>query len=502
MMAVHGAQSPMVSSTLLACVVAQLVLLQSVDSSECLETFSDKENYFPSSVQVSVAPRSQLSKISTIVQTAGLFSIDYGSSFKVITEHMAKEQYVLVQCGAPNVTEAEIDAVAPLPSQQHTRKTFRVPLRQIATESTVQLSYLHELGLADRVEFTSKYAVGPCWQKSKACNGGYEGAWGDAVTKATQDASVDAIFVDCSAAPCSSSSNPKEVHFSASQDPGPLNTAEHIKFMAAFFNKEDQANTIFAKTLRDYNNLIQAPAANAPKVAWIEFAAQSSWSAESFKVSMAGYKTRYITHAGGLNLDVSAMQSSIGSKLVVADVVPGVPLSGQKLTLATSGYSSKSEASTAFFAALADVDVVIDETYAPTPSSYSFSSFLTNFDLTSASALPFIANQKVFRIDGTISSENNLDWFESRLMHPQWVLGDLKDALHGTGGSRKYLRNIAASESPQVITSSSCTTLLPACNDATTSEAIPLLFTPASVSPSMRLAAPLVVVFLLLLAGA
>jgi len=291
------------------------------------------------------------------------------------------------------------------------------------------------------------------------------------------------------------------VHFSASQDPGALHTAEHIKFMAAFFNKEIEANTHFAKTVQDYNNLVQTPAAEAPKVAWIEFAAESQWSAESFKVSMAGYKTRYVTDAGGANLDVSAMQSSIGPKLAVGDVVPGLPLSGQKLTLATADYASKSEASAAFWAALADVDVVIDETYAPIPSSYSFSTFLDNFNLSDASTLPFIANKTVFRIDGTISSDNNLDWFESRLVHPQWVLADLKYALHGSDVSKRYLRNIAALEAPQVISSSSCTTSLPACNQASAPAEIPMLFSPA-VSSAMRQAAPLVAVLMLLFASA
>ena len=44
---------------------------------------------------------------------------------------------------------------------------------------------------------------------------------------------------------------------SATSDPGPLNRAEWIKFVAAFFNKEAQANTLFANIVASYQNLQQ-----------------------------------------------------------------------------------------------------------------------------------------------------------------------------------------------------------------------------------------------------
>lgn len=52
------------------------------------------------------------------------------------------------------------------------------------------------------------------------------------------------------------------VLLSAADDPGPLNRAEYIKYMAAFFNKESLANTLFNQTVARYE-AIKAAAAKA-----------------------------------------------------------------------------------------------------------------------------------------------------------------------------------------------------------------------------------------------
>merc|ERR1719174_145282 len=100
------------------------------------------------------------------------------------------------------------------------------------------------------------------------CNGGYEGQWGNATLREFQDASVTAVLSDCSP-PCTGGDGPKAIYVSASQDVGPLHTAEHIKFLAAFFNKEFQANLFFAETVQAYNELMVEPDDTSPKVAWI-----------------------------------------------------------------------------------------------------------------------------------------------------------------------------------------------------------------------------------------
>lgn len=439
-------------------------------SSSCLETYNDGDSIFPTEVRMSIASRGEFSADPAIVEAASLVSISYGSHFKVLTEALSREQYVLVQCGAPEVSDAEVDAVAPLP-EGHERKRFTIPLQEIATESTVQLSFLEALGVADRVRFVSSYAVGACWQKALGCDAGYAGQWGDATLRATQDAAVTAVLSDCTP-PCHEGEDPNVIHFSASQDVGPLHTAEHIKFLAAFFNKEAEANSIFAGTVEAYNDLMTAPASSSPKVAWVS---KDSYGSR-FVLSLATYKTNFVTDAGGRNIGEDEVRSSAGSNLQVTDAVAGSPGSGQTLSLGFSDFADVPAAAAALVAALADVDVIIDETYASVPSDYNMESFLSEFGITSDSTLPAIVGQKVFRLDGTLSESDGMDWFESRLAHPQWVLQDLARAFRGEGETFRYLRNIATGETPHVVEVAHCTTQLPACGDVTSPADIPVLF--------------------------
>jgi len=202
-------------------------------------------------------------------QFAALFTIKYGRYFKVVEEHRSKEQYVLTHCGCGTATKQEIDAISLL-SAGYTRKFFQIPLDNVATESTVQLEFFKELGLTDRVLFASKYGVGACWVAAYQCNGGFDsgGQYGNATLRAMQEAQVSAMFKDCTGNSCAT--EPKTVHFSASQDPSPLNSAEHIKFISTFFNKEREANQIFDNQVTAYQNMRRGHQSSAPRVAWIK----------------------------------------------------------------------------------------------------------------------------------------------------------------------------------------------------------------------------------------
>jgi hypothetical protein len=57
-------------------------------------------------------------------------------------------------------------------------------------------------------------------------------------------------------------------------------------------------------------------------------------------------------------------------------------------------------------AALAAVDVIIDETYAPNPTTYTYATFKSNFGVPSSSSLPFVQQQKVLRIDGEMAASS------------------------------------------------------------------------------------------------
>jgi len=409
-------------------------------------------------------PSAAVKQAETDVVGADLISIEYGSNYKILTEKMSKELYVLTQCGSVPPTDAAIADVL-LRHAGYKVKRFTIPLQSAASDSTVHLAFFEALGVQDRISYVNKYATGPCWQKALGCGG--------LLNVSAHASQVDALFMDCSFGGSCTNVNGQAngVHFSASQDPGPLRSAEHIKFIAAFFNKEKLASQLFAKTVTAYTSA-SVSASTKPVVAWISYEAESAWSKAKFVLSQASYKLKMVSDAGGANVNGTAVQAQMGSNMSMVAASSGKTYS----VMLSSFNGSKAKASAAFFAALSQVDVVIDEVYTFAPRSYTFDSFLTQMGLTKSSSLKFVKNKMVLRIDGIISENDGLDWYESRVAHPDWAVGGLARQLH-TDMSKpaKYFRNIAKGEKPKVITKAMCTGTLPACNVSTYPAAIGMM---------------------------
>lgn len=81
---------------------------------------------------------------------------------------------------------------------------------------------------------------------------------------------------------------------SAFADPGVLNRAEWVKFVAVFFNKEVEAERLFSNITSDYQKLNETARASAakdpqrPTVAWI------SKSGDNITVAYANYKKQFL----------------------------------------------------------------------------------------------------------------------------------------------------------------------------------------------------------------
>jgi len=389
------------------------------------------------------------------VVSAELIAIEYFTNYKVVTESRSKELYVLTQCGATPPSLADLADVVSS-HVNYTVKHFTIPLQVVASESTVQLAFFKALGLEDRVKYVPGDAVDPCWQKALGC-----GATLDK-SNASQMSEVDAIFMDCHwNTGCGVVNDvPKGVHISASQDPAPLHSAEHIKFVAAFFNKEELASQLFSTTLAAYASA-SVVSSTKPVVAWIVFDAASKWNPDaSFSLSQASYKLKMVADAGGANVNGQAVKTQMGSNMSKTEAA-----TGNTYTTGLSSFNgSLASASAAFFAALDGVDVIIDETYAPAPRSYTFDTFMTTMGLTKESNLKFMVNRKVLRNDGTITDGDALDWFESRIARPEWAVEGLARQIHSnTSMPYRFFRNIADGEAPQVLSASSCTATPSAC---------------------------------------
>lgn len=389
---------------------------------------------------------------------ADFFEVFYSTTFKVVVSKLVKEHYVLTQCGLEKPSDAEVEKLVPLEAG-YQRKHFDVPLQSVLSEETVHLGFLNELGVDDRTDFLSKYATEPCWQKAIGCGAAVSG---NATIKEQQIEQVDAIF----AAAATVNGLPKGIHIPITEDPSPLKSAEYIKFVGVFFNKDAEASELFEKIKARYDNADpNVPDERRPVVAWISFST-IDWATgeKGFIVSKSAYKQVFVSVAGGENFDT----------LALADL-PGLVNTSSQLVLPLAAYNNnKSNASEFLLSALADVDVVIDEVYAPVPSAYTIDTFYDTFSFASTSPVKFVQNKMVLRYDGTVSETNGLDWFESRLPKPDWAVEGLARCLHATGGTFKYFRNIATGEAPQKMTASMCKTKLPACGEGEPL-AIPLL---------------------------
>lgn len=98
-------------------------------------------------------------------ELAQLFSVSYSRTYKVSSSKLAKEQYVLTQCGQVRPNDADAEKVQPLPSG-FIRKHFSVPVQSAAALSTVTLAFIDALDVQDRVKYVDEQAVAACWQRA------------------------------------------------------------------------------------------------------------------------------------------------------------------------------------------------------------------------------------------------------------------------------------------------------------------------------------------------
>jgi len=403
-------------------------------------------------VSKSQIPSTKVKTVESTVTSANKYTIDYFANFKVLTHSGDKQQYVLTQCGTTVPNATEVDAVKAV-AADYTRKFFTVPLQKAIATETVGLGFIDALGLQDRVVSVSQYSVAPCWQKARMnCSAQEESSWGNATLAAAQKSSAEGVFMNC-ASGCSSANS---ISFKTTDEVGNLHQAEYIKVMAAFFNKEEEANRIFEAKVTAY----QALKVNtlSTTVAWISYEPASSWNlGESFVISRSDYKLQMVTDAGYSNVDLAALR--IALPLLTIDTTVA---SGDKWILKVADYADKAAAAAAFVEALKSASVVIDEIYAPDPTAYDINTFYANYGLSSTSTQSFI--NKVLRIDGTMSSDKNLDWYESRVANPEWALEGLRHSVTGDASLRsKYFRNIAAGVAPVVLDHTMCSVDMPTC---------------------------------------
>eukprot|EP00435_Cladocopium_sp_Y103_P017206 s2255_g4.t1 len=459
--------------TLRVCTVTAAVrtLPERIAVGECIESMDANVSLY--AVKVSNFPDPIVTAAEADVTAAALISVAYGNHFKVLTEELAKEQYILTQCGTSQPTDEEVNAIVSGTGYQ--RKHFSVPVQslgswpthlvrcvgsfwwtRVTADSTTILAFLKRLGVEDRVAYADAYAVHSCWQKAASCGSALESGWnGNATKREEQLNNVEVVFMDCNTDCSNVRARSNAVHVPVTKDNGNLHSAEYIKFLAAFFNLEELALRTFQDTVNSYSGLGQATA-TSPVVAWIQW---NGWYSR-YELSQATFKLQLVTAAGGRNVDAAQLAQSVSS-MAVEDAVAGNAGAGK--TYYVQG-DDKAAAANALLAAMQDVDIVVDETYG-NPGAYNYSSFLSTFYLTSQSTQKFLTAQKVLRVDRIYNSLGGLDWFESRLAYPDWAARGLaRYVMDDASQQRSYFRNVALGEVPELVTAETCPQSLPSCD--------------------------------------
>lgn len=162
--------------------------------------------------------------LTSSVDDATLFSVEYKNNYKIVKNSKANVTYVLTQCGTP----------APSPAGfSNTTVFFEVPLKNVASITTTSVAYLEMLGerVAIKAVDTEGLVSSPCVQLGLEQNEiiGLEDK--NATLRAQQLNAVDLIFDSYLSDPSSAN---KTVITNEVNDPGPLNVS--CSFFFLFFS--------------------------------------------------------------------------------------------------------------------------------------------------------------------------------------------------------------------------------------------------------------------------
>jgi len=210
-----------------------------------------------------------------------------------------------------------------------------------------------------------------------------------------------------------------------------LNRAEWLEFYSTFFNLEESAQKLTASINNNYNCFKDAANAKTTKpiVAWPSYVAPSSYNnnTATWTLSSAPYKKILTVDAGATFYNGTTNDT----------------------------FTNSAE----FLAAIKDVDVIIDETFAGS----DMTAFLTSYGLTGANTADykFLANNAVFRQDGLVNPNDGRDWFGGAVAMADAALQDVIRATHPDALPKdikyNWLRNIAKKEPKQLLSSANCT---------------------------------------------
>ncbi|ORZ38363.1 hypothetical protein BCR44DRAFT_60077 [Catenaria anguillulae PL171] len=345
--------------------------------------FNPSEDYFP---------------VKATVDPASGFSIEYKPSHKIVK--ISGITYVLNLCNAPT------------PSDPPTAnaKLIKIPVAAAASESQNALDAMFALGVGHLVKFTKPFddPVIPCAQAAKANASLAE------LTSTTSDAGYNVLFTSAVEA-----ARAKAVTIPLPNiDATPLQKAEWIKLIGAFFNLERQANDLYKSIVDAYDcrkSQVSTVATPKPVVAWIAQVDPVN-SPNMWKVNQGSYARTLISDAGGVPLASN----------------PNVPTADLLNALSTA-------------------NVVIDAT-PRAGKNVELIEWLRIFGKSSIQDVtaPFAQRKHLYAVDHTVSKNGHEEFQLGHTLRPAFVLQDLISVLYpiaqGTSYTRRYLRNMISDD--------------------------------------------------------
>eukprot|EP00439_Symbiodinium_sp_Y106_P013169 s2246_g1.t3 len=410
------------------------------------------------------------------ISFANLYEVTYYDQYKVVEYTASGRPYdgqwhpeasvrgtrvppmVLYQCGTTKPT-------TDMPGVPSNARFFEIPVKNVTVGWGGPLAFIELLGVSQSIDLVDISAISsPCMQLLEVC---YPEThipeslpdWSANPEWMTRASRTDVVFTDTFGSGRGGDAA-KDVPFEISFDPGSLSRAEWIKFMAFFYNEEEQAEQVFEQIKADYNALkaigdrLRTDASTEwkgeqPKVMFV------SQSGSRNAITNAAYKTQFITDAGAQLVQLPAMapagcsftDNTDGSKMMRCDIPAG---------------------DAAFTSFLAEADVIIDESSLwPDYDPAKYRGFGTIYNVT-ADQVPALARSppNIFRVDGQVSdpfgegSSVGSSWFDIQQSEPQQFLAGLMEAIWDTDFAstcgQKYLWRVSDLNAQNVVGHQDC----------------------------------------------
>jgi iron complex transport system substrate-binding protein len=254
---------------------------------DCIEKYDPSQDYFPHKTKV--------------IDATG-FTIEYHKSYKVLSvtrpwkDAQVAFRYVLVQCGAPTPTGVKPEEVV------------QIPARTVVSLSTTHLTALDQLGVSDRVIGVSDPglitlpAFSDRIEKNQIQAVGRDN--GTSIEKIL-NLSPD-LVLSYGTGNAQTDSYPKLLEsgvkvglVSEYMENTPLGRAEWIKFMAAFFNREAEADRFYNQVAQQYRAIATKAQQAKPKpIAFTGLENKGTW----YVPGGDSYAAAFVRDAGGTYL--------------------------------------------------------------------------------------------------------------------------------------------------------------------------------------------------------